>query len=200
MPYRGAFRHLVSGEDRPPHQQDPLHHSQGSPVSEHLAYLLLRQGELKEKLDNDFRSGSLSAMLRDSEPPVLEYLEVAMELFVLSFLSNPSTKQVGLICHYLETYFQQLQEAPSEEHLLPSEALSLAVEAAMSSSARRALRPRSSGRGSQRGHYSGGRKKRRRRKRITSGEIEQLLMLKTIFGARSPVMTIAGIKMLGRGS
>lgn len=46
----------------------------------------------------------------------------------------------------------------------------------------------------------GGDKKRRRtRARITSRELNELFMLKTVFGARSPVLTLAGIKMLGRG-
>lgn len=46
----------------------------------------------------------------------------------------------------------------------------------------------------------GGAKKRRRsRARITSRELNELFMLKTVFGSRSPVLTLAGIKMLGRG-
>jgi len=42
-------------------------------------------------------------------------------------------------------------------------------------------------------------KRRRSRARITSRELNELFMLKTVFGARSPVLTLAGIKMLGRG-
>lgn len=42
-------------------------------------------------------------------------------------------------------------------------------------------------------------RRRRSRARITSRELNELFMLKTVFGARSPVLTLAGIKMLGRG-
>ncbi len=45
----------------------------------------------------------------------------------------------------------------------------------------------------------GGKKRRRRRKRLTDSEISELLMLKSIVGPRSPAMTIAVMKMLGRG-
>ncbi len=42
-------------------------------------------------------------------------------------------------------------------------------------------------------------KRRRRRKRLTNTEIQELLILKQIVGTRSPLLTIAGIKMLNRG-
>jgi len=44
-----------------------------------------------------------------------------------------------------------------------------------------------------------GKKRRRRRKRLTNTEIQELLILKQIVGTRSPLLTIAGIKMLNRG-
>ncbi len=47
------------------------------------------------------------------------------------------------------------------------------------------------------GRRAGGR--RRRRKRLTNTEIQELLILKQIVGTRSPLLTIAGIKMLNRG-
>lgn len=43
-------------------------------------------------------------------------------------------------------------------------------------------------------------KRRRRRKRLTNSEISELMQLKMLFGARSPIITIAGIKMLNRGA
>ena len=47
---------------------------------------------------------------------------------------------------------------------------------------------------------AGGRpKRRRRRKRLTDSEIAELMMLKSIVGQRSPAMTIAVMKMIGRG-
>jgi len=42
-------------------------------------------------------------------------------------------------------------------------------------------------------------KRRRRRKRLTNTEIQELLILKQIVGTRSPLLTIAGLKMLSRG-
>jgi len=42
-------------------------------------------------------------------------------------------------------------------------------------------------------------RRRRARHRLTSREIEELMILKSIFGSRSPIITIAGIRMLGRG-
>ena len=45
----------------------------------------------------------------------------------------------------------------------------------------------------------GSRRRRRSRKRLTDQEIAELMMLKSIVGPRSPLMTIAGLKMLGRG-
>jgi len=46
----------------------------------------------------------------------------------------------------------------------------------------------------------GGRKRRRRtRKRLTDREISELITLKAIVGQRSPLVLIAGLKMLGRG-
>ncbi len=42
-------------------------------------------------------------------------------------------------------------------------------------------------------------KRRRRRKRLTNTEIQELLILKQIVGPRSPLLTIAGLKMLSRG-
>jgi len=42
-------------------------------------------------------------------------------------------------------------------------------------------------------------RRRRRRKRLTNSEITELMQLKMLFGARSPVVTIAGLKMLNRG-
>lgn len=47
----------------------------------------------------------------------------------------------------------------------------------------------------------GGRTRRRRRsrKRITDRELQELIMLKAVVGTRSPLLTIAGIKMLNRG-
>jgi hypothetical protein len=45
----------------------------------------------------------------------------------------------------------------------------------------------------------GGRRRRRARKRLTSSEISELMQLQTIFGKRSPVVTLAGMKMLNRG-
>lgn len=48
--------------------------------------------------------------------------------------------------------------------------------------------------------FDGGTKKRRRRrKRLTNTEIQELLILKQIVGTRSPLLTIAGLKMLSRG-
>jgi len=44
-----------------------------------------------------------------------------------------------------------------------------------------------------------GKKRRRRRKRLTNTEIQELLILKQIVGPRSPLLTIAGLKMLSRG-
>lgn len=44
-----------------------------------------------------------------------------------------------------------------------------------------------------------GKKRRRRRKRLTNTEIQELIILKTIVGPRSPLLTIAGMKMLSRG-
>ena len=43
------------------------------------------------------------------------------------------------------------------------------------------------------------RKRRRRRHRLTTREIEELLVLKQLFGAKSAVMTVAGMRMLNRG-
>ncbi len=43
------------------------------------------------------------------------------------------------------------------------------------------------------------RKRRRSRKRITDRELQELIMLKAVVGTRSPLLTIAGIKMLNRG-
>ncbi len=100
-----------------------------------LAFLLQRRSELSLELDQEFRNGNLTRMLAEGQPPLMQYLETSIQLFVLGSLGNPSVKQVGLICHYLETYFEQLLEEPSEPQLLPSEAVSLAVEAAMCSSA-----------------------------------------------------------------
>jgi len=45
----------------------------------------------------------------------------------------------------------------------------------------------------------GKKKRRRRRRRITSRELEELILLKQVVGPRSPLLTIAGIRMLGRG-
>ena len=42
-------------------------------------------------------------------------------------------------------------------------------------------------------------RRRRKRARFTQKEIQELLMAKMLFGARSPIVTILGIKMLGRG-
>lgn len=42
-------------------------------------------------------------------------------------------------------------------------------------------------------------KKRRARKRLTNREITELMQLKMLFGARSPIVTMAGLKMLNRG-
>ncbi len=42
-------------------------------------------------------------------------------------------------------------------------------------------------------------RRRRSRKRITDRELQELIMLKAVVGPRSPLLTIAGIKMLGRG-
>jgi hypothetical protein len=41
--------------------------------------------------------------------------------------------------------------------------------------------------------------RRRRRKRFTNAEITDLFIAKALFGARSPVVTIMGFKMIGRG-
>ena len=44
------------------------------------------------------------------------------------------------------------------------------------------------------------RKRRKRsKKRFTTNEIQDLLIAKMIFGPRSPVMTILGLKTIGRG-
>jgi len=43
------------------------------------------------------------------------------------------------------------------------------------------------------------RKRRRGRKRITDRELQELIMLKAVVGTRSPLLTIAGSKMLNRG-
>lgn len=43
------------------------------------------------------------------------------------------------------------------------------------------------------------RRRRRGRKRITDRELQELIMLKAVVGTRSPLLTIAGIKMLNRG-
>lgn len=40
---------------------------------------------------------------------------------------------------------------------------------------------------------------RRRRPRLTGKEIQELLILKQVVGTRSPLLTIAGMKMLTRG-
>ena len=45
----------------------------------------------------------------------------------------------------------------------------------------------------------GKKKRRRRRRRITARELEELILLKSVVGPRSPLLTIAGIKILGRG-
>lgn len=50
------------------------------------------------------------------------------------------------------------------------------------------------------GLTGGAPKRRRRRKRITDSELAQLMMLKAVVGTRSPLLTIAGLKMLNRGS
>lgn len=42
-------------------------------------------------------------------------------------------------------------------------------------------------------------RRRRRGKRLTDREISELLVIKMLFGARSPILTIAGMKMLNRG-
>ena len=42
-------------------------------------------------------------------------------------------------------------------------------------------------------------RRRRRRKRFTTREVQDLMMAKMLFGSRSPLITILGIKMLGRG-
>ncbi len=50
------------------------------------------------------------------------------------------------------------------------------------------------------GAFAGGKpKRRRRRKRITDTEMQELMMLKTVLGPRSPALTIAAMKMLNRG-
>lgn len=42
-------------------------------------------------------------------------------------------------------------------------------------------------------------RRRRRRKRLSDSEISELILLKSILGARSPLLTIFGIKIIGRG-
>ena len=42
-------------------------------------------------------------------------------------------------------------------------------------------------------------RRRRARKRLTNREITELMQLKMLFGARSPIVTLAGLKMLDRG-
>lgn len=49
------------------------------------------------------------------------------------------------------------------------------------------------------GVAASGRRRRRGRKRITDRELQELIMLKAVVGTRSPLLTIAGIKMLNRG-
>lgn len=49
------------------------------------------------------------------------------------------------------------------------------------------------------GFAGGGKRRRRRKKRLTQSEITELMQLKMLFGARSPVVTLAGLKMLNRG-
>lgn len=49
------------------------------------------------------------------------------------------------------------------------------------------------------GALLGKKKRRRRRRRITARELEELILLKSVVGPRSPLLTIAGIKILGRG-
>jgi len=45
----------------------------------------------------------------------------------------------------------------------------------------------------------GSQKRRRRRARFTNREIQDLMLLKQIVGTRSPLLTIAGMRMLSRG-
>ncbi len=127
MPFPEALVRLIRA--RGEHSEADHHQHQAAGVD--LAFLLSRRATVSQQLDDLWNSGQLQLLLKQDEPPLLQFIEASLELFVLSSLGNPSTLQVGLICHYLETYFEELQQEPSKAQLLPSAAVGVAVEQAL---------------------------------------------------------------------
>ncbi len=137
MPFPEAFRRQIQGHGPAVEQLRRVRASEEE-GGDHLAFLLRRRAQVFQQLDDLWNSGELSLLVKQKNEPMLLFVEAALELYVLATLHNPSTSQVGLICHYLEIYFEALLEEPSVPQLPPSEVVSLAVAAAMSSSGRRA--------------------------------------------------------------
>jgi len=118
---------------------------------------------------------------------------------IASFLPAPVAAAVAVAANKLRPVEQALRPLFKEQNLMPSLPQVLQRGGQI---LRRLPLPGAAGAiaGTAASLFGSGRRARRRRRaRFTNKEIQELMIAKMLFGQRSPLITIMGIKMMSRG-